>query len=56
MFGSKHLNRETGIALEDYEKFNVYLGSPIMVMITAVLAASALAYLIWKKPQTGNLQ
>ena len=56
MFGSNHLNRETGIALEDYEKFNVYLGSPIMVMITAVLAASALAYLIWKKPQTRNSQ
>jgi hypothetical protein len=56
MFGSNHINVKTGITLHDYEKFNLYLGSPLMVVITALLAASALVYLIRNNPQTGRLR
>ena len=54
MFGSAHLNLTTGTIPSEYEKFNMYLGSPLMIVCSSLLAASALAYMIWKRLQTGE--
>lgn len=48
MFGSMHIYSETNLRLTELERFNTYLGSPWMVIISALTAGLTLLYLIKK--------
>ena len=48
MFGSMHIYSETDIRLTELERFNTYLGSPCMVMISALAAGLTILYGIKK--------
>lgn len=45
MFGCKHLDKETGLLLGESEKFNTYLGSVEMLIISTIIAL--LTLLAW---------
>ena len=45
MFGSYHVYRETSDAVSDYIKFNIYLGSAEMLIISFVLAGISLFFM-----------
>jgi len=48
MFGSMHIYSETNLRLTELERFNTYLGSAWMVIISALAAGLTLLYLIKK--------
>ncbi len=52
MFGSRHIYTDTKIALTEPVKFNTYLGSKEMLIISIILAFGSLIY--WKKGSKGH--
>lgn len=51
MFGSDHIYTETGVAVSDYVKFNIYLGSAEMLIISLVLAGISLFLMLRHRRQ-----
>ena len=47
MFGSLHVYQDTNLKLAEYERFNLYLGSVEMVIISAIIAG--LTFVFWIK-------
>jgi len=46
MFGSYHVSTETSVAVPDYMKFNIYLGSAEVLIISFVLAGIGLFFML----------
>jgi hypothetical protein len=51
MFGSSHTHLQTNMYLAESDAFNLYLGSTEMLIISAIMAVSILAYWIKKQIQ-----
>jgi hypothetical protein len=49
MFGSYHFYRSTNIALTEYQRFNLYLGSKPLIFTTLILALLSSLYLLRKR-------
>lgn len=47
IFGNRHIDSATNTRLAEYDRFNLYLGSPEMLIVSIVLAGVILVY--WKK-------
>lgn len=54
MFGTLHVHSDTDLRFTELERFNTYLGSVEMLVISFLLAGLTMIYLVRKKSQSPN--